>query len=59
SSVTSASTSGQPRSRAACSRTNASALGDLLSEYRVTARGCGKMRAYDVVCDGKLCSLKE
>lgn len=34
-------------------------LGDLLSEYRVTARGCGKMRAYDVVCDGKLCSLKE
>ena len=34
-------------------------MGDLLSEYRVTAKGCGKIRTYDVVCGGKLCSLKE
>jgi hypothetical protein len=34
-------------------------LGDLLSEYQVTARGCKRTRVYDVVCDGSLCSLKE
>jgi len=34
-------------------------LGDLLSEFQVTARGCGASRRYDVVCDGQLCSLKE
>lgn len=34
-------------------------LGDLLSEFQVTARGCGASRRYDVVCDGQLCSMKE
>lgn len=34
-------------------------LGDLLSEFQVTARGCGTSRRYDVFCDGHLCSLKE
>ena len=34
-------------------------LGDLLSEYQVAARGCGRTRVYDVVCDRNLCSLKE
>jgi|GEM_PF-2057142 len=34
-------------------------LGDLLSEFQVTAKGCGTSRRYDVVCDGQLCSMKE